>query len=214
MRTLFYIACSGKNTLLRRGSSIHPKEQAGAQERSSRMLSTPWQSSWPIHVWGQHDDESCQMMKQIRYWRKSGLGRTRAQNEQGLLDSSIGSGLYPQWTVRVRGSRGAGPNQDELDSCGEAKKNPKTSGHRLSHPKDKTAILYSEAWSVLKVSHSGDIGIWLLVQREILCQQQSCANSLCRKDQVKKWQPVSEREGYQIAPRPALDLEEYIWPHC
>lgn len=70
-----------------------------------------WQSSWQIHVWGQHDDESCQLMKQIRYWKKSWPGRTRAQNEQGLLDSSIGSGLNPQWTVRVRASRGAGQNQ-------------------------------------------------------------------------------------------------------
>lgn len=41
MRTLFYIRCLGKNTLLRRGRSIHPKEQAGGQERSSRMLPTP-----------------------------------------------------------------------------------------------------------------------------------------------------------------------------
>lgn len=175
----------------------------------------PWQSSWQIHVWGQHDDESCQLMKQIRCWRKSWMGRTRAQNEQGLLDSSIGSGLNPQWTVRVQGSRWAGQNQVWPGQLWgrKKKKKPKTPGHWLSHPKDKTAILYSEAWTVLKVSHSGDIWIWLLVQREILCQQHSCANSLCKKDQVKKRQPGSEREGYQIAPRPALHIES-TWPHC
>lgn len=96
---------------------------------------------------------------------------------------------------------------------GKQRKKPKTSGHQLSHPEDKTAILYSEAWSVLKVRHSGDICISLSVQREILCQQHSCANSLCRKDQSRNdTQP--EHEGYQIAPQPALHIEESTWPHC
>lgn len=31
----------GKNTMLRRSSAIHPKKEAGSQERSSRIFPTP-----------------------------------------------------------------------------------------------------------------------------------------------------------------------------
>lgn len=204
----------GKNTLLRRGSSIHPQEQAGGQERSSRMLPTPvaefmtntcLRAAW---WWIMPADEANQVLEKKLSGKNKGTEWARPARQ-----------FYRLWTLSSVGEspreQGSWPKSGMTWTVvGKQRKKPKISGHRLSHPKDKNAILYSEVWSVLKVSHSGDICIWLWVQRKILCQQHSCASSLCRKDQVKKRHPGSEHIGYQIAPRPALHIEESTWPHC
>lgn len=188
------------------------------------MTTTCLRAAW---WWIMPVDEANQVLE------KRLSGKNKDTDEQGLLDCSIGSGLYSQSKeaagrqllegmqagqmtqiaalMEQRGSRGAmtwivvGKRRRNWrhQVTGWATQRMKLSFYTLS-------LRHVMCWkSDIRVIH-----VLTSVQREVLCQQHSCAYRLCRKHQAKKRQPGSESEDYQTALQPALHIEESTWPHC